>query len=137
MVNLEIVEVQVFYSKADCALKETCQYKFSVPYKMTGPVYVYYELTNFYQSHRRYTMSKSAQQLAGNSASNSSIEADCSPMVTNEDMQKTHSWKGVPLNPKDIASPCGLIAASLFNGIWSSVGFFKERFPEMEQTLSK
>ena len=30
---------------------------------MTGPVYVYYELDNFYQNHRRYVKSRMDAQL--------------------------------------------------------------------------
>merc|ERR1711871_1076910 len=32
---------------------------------MTKPVYVYYELVNFYQNHRRYVKSRSDDQLRG------------------------------------------------------------------------
>jgi hypothetical protein len=32
--------------------------------KMKAPVYVYYELDNFYQNHRRYVKSRSDDQLS-------------------------------------------------------------------------
>ena len=32
---------------------------------MKAPVYVYYELDNFYQNHRRYVKSRSDSQLEG------------------------------------------------------------------------
>ena len=31
---------------------------------ITGPVYLYYKLTNFYQNHRLYILSRSPKQLA-------------------------------------------------------------------------
>jgi len=33
----------------------------------------------------------------------------CHPYVTNQQMGMTHSWTGVPLDPNNIASPCGTI----------------------------
>ena len=38
---------------------------FNVGEDVPGPVYVYYELENFYQNHRRYVQSRSASQLEG------------------------------------------------------------------------
>jgi hypothetical protein len=33
--------------------------------KIEGPIYVYYQLDNFYQNHRRYVKSRDNSQLAG------------------------------------------------------------------------
>ena len=33
--------------------------------KIEGPIYVYYQLDNFYQNHRRYVKSRENSQLAG------------------------------------------------------------------------
>nr|GMC96865.1 ALA-interacting subunit 3-like [Ipomoea batatas] len=74
-----------------------------VPKKMQSPVFIYYELENFYQNHRRYVKSRSDKQLRSPDA-----EADtktCAP----EDLN----------NNKPIV-PCGLVAWSLFN---DSYGF--------------
>ncbi len=38
---------------------------FKIDQDVTGPVYVYYELKNFYQNHRRYVASRSSYQLNG------------------------------------------------------------------------
>jgi hypothetical protein len=32
-------------------------------------------------------------------------------------MNVTKSWKGIELDPDSVASPCGLISKSYFNGI--------------------
>lgn len=81
---------------------------------MPGPVFIYYELDNFYQNHRRYVKSKSVNQLQGESVTESDI-SDCSPIIKYSDLRK---YRVVPSNllDNDLASPCGLIAASVFNG---------------------
>jgi len=46
----------------------------------------------------------------------SSDISDCSPIKYNSDLSK-YRVIDPPLPPGDLASPCGLIAASFFNGI--------------------
>lgn len=76
----------------------SCNVTLTVPKKMKHPVYVYYELTNFYQNHRRYVKSRNDQQLRGDKVSDLS---SCKPLATTA-------------NGSTII-PCGLIAWSLFN----------------------
>ncbi len=38
---------------------KTCDVTITITEKMEKPVYFFYELTNFYQNHRRYIKSKS------------------------------------------------------------------------------
>ncbi len=81
----------------------TCVIEFKPQVDMKAPVYVYYQLDNFYQNHRRYVKSRSDSQLAGTIyTSSSSISSDCDPKSTNANGQ--------------ILDPCGLIANSFFNG---------------------
>lgn len=70
-----------------------------VPKKMRKPIYVYYQLDNFYQNHRRYVKSRSDRQLWSPKAEGSTNL--CDP-------------EGEVGNNKAIV-PCGLIAWSLFN----------------------
>uniref|UniRef100_A0A9I9DJ99 ALA-interacting subunit n=1 Tax=Cucumis melo TaxID=3656 RepID=A0A9I9DJ99_CUCME len=82
------------------SLKDFCQLDaFQVPKPMKGPVYVYYQLDNFYQNHRRYVKSRSDKQLRSKAAE--AHTKTCAPEAT--------IGKGAPI------VPCGLIAWSLFN----------------------
>ncbi|KAH9748000.1 putative ALA-interacting subunit 2 [Citrus sinensis] len=69
-----------------------------VPKHMKAPIYIYYQLDNYYQNHRRYVKSRNDQQLLHGLKSNDT--SSCQP----ED-----SSNGLPI------VPCGLIAWSLFN----------------------
>lgn len=78
---------------------KTCTRSLTVPKQMKSPVYIYYQLDNFYQNHRRYVKSRSDKQLR--SRASESDTSDCDP----EDVTSDNS----PI------VPCGLIAWSLFN----------------------
>ncbi len=83
----------------------TCSVDFTITEKMKSPVYVYYELHNFYQNHRRYVKSRSDEQIRGDAAGAQSV---CEPKVmTGEDGAKVE------------VSPCGLIAWSYFNDTYT------------------
>lgn len=82
-----------------------CNIIVDVAKEMKGPVFVYYELTNFYQNHRRYVKSKSEDQIQGKVlASGAAGLKDCEPLITREEG-----------STKTILHPCGLIAQSFFN----------------------
>lgn len=86
---------------------------------MKQPIFVFYELHNFYQNHRRYIKSKSATQLAGDEITLDDAKTACDPVYTNKQMGVSVSWsktKATPLIENEVASPCGLIAKSFFNG---------------------
>ncbi|CAA2967474.1 ALA-interacting subunit 1-like [Olea europaea subsp. europaea] len=77
---------------------KNCSRILRVPKRMEQPIYVYYQLDNFYQNHRRYVRSRSDQQLRN------SRDADDTSACKPED-----TAHGMPI------VPCGLIAWSLFN----------------------
>ncbi|KAK4353682.1 hypothetical protein RND71_025876 [Anisodus tanguticus] len=81
---------------------KTCARTLIVPKKMEQPIYVYYQIENFYQNHRRYVKSRSDQQLKSKNKIDDT--GSCDP----EDK----------VNGKPIV-PCGLIAWSLFNDTYS------------------
>ncbi|KAM7268412.1 hypothetical protein ACFE04_010578 [Oxalis oulophora] len=78
---------------------KTCLRTVTVPKLMKGPVYIYYQLDNYYQNHRRYVKSRSDSQLRSKAA---------------EGKTKVCEPEGVNANGQPIV-PCGLIAWSLFN----------------------
>lgn len=80
---------------------KTCSRVITVPKRMKKPIYVYYQLDNFYQNHRRYVKSRNDDQLKD---PNSQSVSDCKPEDT--------------VNGSVIV-PCGLIAWSLFNDTYS------------------
>ncbi|CAI0555429.1 unnamed protein product [Linum tenue] len=79
-----------------------CVRTLTVPKRMKAPIYIYYELDNFYQNHRRYVKSRNDMQLRSNSSQDDT--SNCKP----EDL----------INGTAIV-PCGLIAWSLFNDTYS------------------
>mmetsp|Transcript_12541 Transcript_12541/g.18488 ORF Transcript_12541/g.18488 Transcript_12541/m.18488 type:complete len:378 (-) Transcript_12541:243-1376(-) len=85
------------------ALNTTCTIGFNITDDMDAPIYVYYELNNFYQNHRRYVKSRSEYQLMGEIESTSDLEEECDPLTYYNDL---------------VLSPCGLIANSFFNDVF-------------------
>lgn len=78
---------------------KTCIKSLIVPKQMKSPVYIYYQIDNFYQNHRRYVKSRSDKQLRS-----TEFERDT----------KTCDPEGTTRSKVPIV-PCGLIAWSLFN----------------------
>ena len=112
----KIVEISYRYDE-ECQNASKCEVTLTIPKKMEQPIMMYYQLDNFYQNHRRYVKSKSDLQLDGEYVSLKKIKdsGDCEPVETNQEMEKTVSLSGEPLNGNDVAVPCGLIAKSFFN----------------------
>lgn len=77
-----------------------CRVSIVTDKEMKGTTYVYYQLDNFYQNHRRYVKSRSDKQLAGTVYDSAASVTDCDPLTTR--------------NSK-VLDPCGLIANSFFN----------------------
>ncbi len=86
---------------------QLCQLSFNIPEDMGPPVLFYYQLTNFYQNHRRYVNSFFDKQLRGNVVDADALNgSSCGPLILN--------GTGIPIYP------CGLIANSIFNDTFSS-----------------
>ncbi|KAL2965015.1 hypothetical protein AAZX31_16G036400 [Glycine max] len=86
----------------DFGSNKTCTMKLTVKNELKAPVYVYYQLKNFYQNHRRYVKSRDDRQLRSKASEND--VGTCSP----------EDYTPNDMGHKPIV-PCGLIAWSLFN----------------------
>jgi hypothetical protein len=95
--SAEVVEVSALYQDRSSENSPGLVASVNITADMEPPVYFYYELTNYYQNHRRYVKSRSDAQLRGEPGEGLS---SCDPLQKNGD--------------KDLY-PCGLIASSYFN----------------------
>ncbi|CAN1140158.1 ALA-interacting subunit 1 [Linum perenne] len=89
---------------------KTCSRTLMIPKPMKQPIYIYYQLDNFYQNYRRYVRSRSDKQLENKG--NEYAVSSCEP----EDY----------VNGKPIV-PCGLVAWSLFNDTYSFITSTKKK----------
>nr|XP_043608313.1 ALA-interacting subunit 5-like [Erigeron canadensis] len=80
---------------------KTCVRTIKVPRKMNAPIFIYYQLDNFYQNHRRYVKSRSDKQLRDPDEADETD--DCKPK------DRLNGNRDEPI------VPCGLVAWSLFN----------------------
>ena len=82
-----------------------------------GDVFIYYELENFYQNHRRYVKSRDDKQLLGNKKLEDAVNSDCQPFDKCKEAEN-ECKNGVNSSLKDGTPflPCGAIANSLFSG---------------------
>lgn len=121
---LFLVYGAVLYSQADRVFelirdytqdcdKPVCSYNFTLP-KIEPPVYVYYEVKNFYQNHREYMKSRSYKQLMGKNLTKDEI-SECKGVISGEELYDHTYIDGTAINDTDIANPCGLVARSVFN----------------------
>ncbi|XP_015877525.2 putative ALA-interacting subunit 2 isoform X1 [Ziziphus jujuba] len=88
----------------DSSIPKNCSRFLKVYRRMKAPIYIYYQLDNYYQNHRRYVKSKSEQQLLHGLKFNAT--STCKPQESNN---------GRPV------VPCGLIAWSLFNDTYAFI----------------
>ena len=91
-----------------------CNLPLTIESDIQAPIYVYYQLDNFYQNHRRYVKSRSNTQLMGNWLEVDQLD-DCDPIKRNKDLGRDVALSGKDLVMDDPAFPCGLVAKSFFN----------------------
>lgn len=84
-----------------------CTVNLTVKEDMKNPIFFYYELTNFYQTHRMYVKSRSEDQLLAKDPEKTN---NCAPFEYGYDPET--GKENIPL------IPCGLIAASYFNDMF-------------------
>lgn len=117
-----VIEHKIRYDdRSECNVDwehpKACTIEFEINDKMLQPIFIYYEITNFYQNHRRYIKSRDIQQLMGEDVSKSKAKPRCYPAVSVEEMGLFVN--NPRLSPRSLASPCGLVARSYFNDSFS------------------
>ncbi|KAA0711210.1 Cell cycle control protein 50B [Triplophysa tibetana] len=96
----------------------TCEITFSLDKIFTGPVFFYYGLTNYYQSFRKYGVSKDDNQLFGDTTYFKNPQDSCFPYQRDS-------------NSRPIV-PCGALPNSMFNDtfeLFHEVNKTKKRVP--------
>ncbi|XP_062997109.1 cell cycle control protein 50B [Elgaria multicarinata webbii] len=103
-----------------------CLVRFELPVDFPAPVCLYYQLSNYFQNNRRYSISRDDEQLSGDSTALRHPIQECQPY------QKTA--KGTPI------APCGSVANSLFNDTFelyrAVAGGLLERVPLDKRGIS-
>lgn len=81
----KVQQAEIQYSEAckNQTSSSYCYLTFTLAAPIPAPVYVYYEMENFYQNHRRYVNSRSSKQLMGQVATSTEAQL-CTPVITNE-----------------------------------------------------
>ena len=97
-----------------------CEFPIEIEQTLNSPVYLYYQIDNFYSNHRDYVKSRIYSQLRGETHIDSSNNKICKGAkyvyeVFDNDTSRYFTHTGNPLNGTDYADPCGLIAKSYFN----------------------
>lgn len=93
-----------------------CQVEFHVTEHMEGDVFLYYQINNMYQNHRKYSKSLNPKQLKGTDLNKNDIESTCDPIL---EVKNLHRDIFVNLSRTAVANPCGLVAKSYFNDTFS------------------
>ncbi|KAA6401344.1 MAG: putative cell cycle control protein [Streblomastix strix] len=99
VVSANLFEIVLRYDNA--AEGDKIELNFQIDHDISGPVYVYYQLDDFYQNHRRFVISRDYGQLRGSNITQSQIET-CDPRI-----KEGHKV--------DITIPCGIAANTFFN----------------------
>lgn len=97
-----------------------CNMTVKVERLMNQPVYLYYEIENFYMNHRDFVKSRNFAQLRGDVHVDSTGNSKCVGAkyvweIFDNITSLYKTYTGNPLNGDDYANPCGLIAKSYFN----------------------
>ncbi|OMJ69821.1 hypothetical protein SteCoe_32339 [Stentor coeruleus] len=98
--------------KADWRIPMTCMIELELKNHVEPPIFIYYEISNMFQNHRKYSKSRDIYQLMGQSRSKEDVQSTCFPVATMGDLG---FYTNLFLDPKDVANPCGLIPQSIFN----------------------
>uniref|UniRef100_A0A8C5MEE8 Cell cycle control protein n=1 Tax=Leptobrachium leishanense TaxID=445787 RepID=A0A8C5MEE8_9ANUR len=97
-----------------------CNFTFNLTDVFQGPVFMYYELSNFFQNHFRYMASRDDTQLSGYLSNLKSPVNACYPYQYDE--------KNTPY------APCGAVANSMFNDVFKLSYYVNGNYTEVPLT---
>lgn len=97
-----------------------CEFNMVINERIKSPVYIYYEIHNFYMNHRDFVKSRIYPQLKGELNVDSTDNSNCEGArfvheIFDRNESRYYSWDNQPLKGNDFANPCGLIAKNYFN----------------------
>lgn len=125
--NDKVLEIKKIRDSLGITLKYSqCLIQVTLFETFKAPVYIYYELNNFYQNHRKFINSYSIKQLKGELLSTDDINENCSPIVTVKDLGIKTTIGGNVLEDSAPANPCGLYPRSFFNDTYELYSIKKE-----------
>jgi len=105
--------------KNQTAMDKNCicnDFFFNISDTWDGDVFIYYELENFYQNHRRYVKSRDDKQLLGKVSDTTKVNSDCSPFdKCKKANNECKNGENDTLADGTAFLPCGAIANSLFS----------------------
>lgn len=123
VVTSNVIEVSKQYDNI-CEINKQCTLTIKIDEKIPEPVFLYYELKNFYQNHRLFVRSKSYSQLRNAKKIIPKELEFCAPALYNKDFSGYYNEsKAKELDPDDVAWPCGMIARSVFNDTYNIEGY--------------
>lgn len=95
----------------------TCFVTITLAKNVSGPVHVSYELSNYYQHHRRFVSSMDRTQFTGEWTPDVSISA-CAPLETVESQRCVAGACDSASTKTRELFPCGIVANTMFNDIF-------------------
>ena len=113
----------------------TCKIQFKIHKKMQNPIFIYYQLKNFYLNHRKIIESKNWNELRGEEVNAKSSCKDAylmGEMFSKNSPYYINEW-GHNFSEYDIASPCGLLARNFFNDTYN-ITFNNGTFINIDET---
>ena len=112
-----------------------CKIEFKITKKIKKPIFIYYQLKNFYLNHRKIIESKNWNELRGedvNTKTNCKDAYFMGDLFNKNTQYYTNEW-GHNFTETDIASPCGLLARSYFNDTYN-ITFSNGTYIDIDET---
>ena len=129
----DIFELEIPYSdkcdKDQSTIGTNCEFNVTINNDVEGPIYIYYQLTHFYQNNFLYGDSKNWDQLRGKSYKKEKDLKSCDPMAEAPEYKRDKNFT------KYVYVPCGAVSLSVFNDTFNVEGENVPSFSDDDITL--